>query len=108
MNPKGKALRQFNINPVLKKNYVAFQSTLAHCGSNLFHMIFQKDFFAVELINGNIFLHLNLGVDTIKIQASQSDKQIADGKWHKVGKTKYSIINVFLLNLVENNIKHTF
>ena len=71
-------------------------------------IIFQKDFFAVELINGNIFLHLNLGVDTIKIQASQSDKQIADGKWHKVGKTKYSIIYVFHLNLVENNIKHTF
>uniref|UniRef100_A0A8C1DZ53 Neurexin 3b n=1 Tax=Cyprinus carpio carpio TaxID=630221 RepID=A0A8C1DZ53_CYPCA len=40
------------------------------------------DFFAVELLDGNIYLLLDMGSGTIKVKATQS--KVNDGAWHHV------------------------
>ncbi|TRY86638.1 hypothetical protein DNTS_018606 [Danionella cerebrum] len=40
------------------------------------------DFFAVELLDGNLYLLLDMGSGTIKVKATQS--KVSDGVWHHV------------------------
>lgn len=40
------------------------------------------DFFAVELLDGNLYLLLDMGSGTIKVKATQS--KVNDGAWHHV------------------------
>lgn len=40
------------------------------------------DFFAVELLDGNLYLLLDMGSGTIKVKATQS--KVNDGTWHHV------------------------
>ena len=42
----------------------------------------QGDFFAIELHEGNLFVHLNLGSGGIKVQITI--RRVDDGIWHEV------------------------
>ena len=46
------------------------------------HNIFQGDFFAMELLSGFLYLHLDLGDGPTKIRSS--NKLLNDGAWHRV------------------------
>lgn len=48
----------------------------------LYNSGIEGDFFALELLDGHIFLLLNLGSDTVKVQATS--RKVADGHWHTV------------------------
>lgn len=44
---------------------------------------FQKaDFFAFEMLSGHVYLHLDLGSGTTRVQASP--RRIDDGGWHEI------------------------
>lgn len=45
-------------------------------------IIFQSDSFAVEVYNGQLYVHLDLGAGPTKLRASR--KRIDDGAWHEV------------------------
>ena len=47
-------------------------------------MVFQ-DYFAMELQEGHLFVHLELGSGPIKVKASRYE--LNDGSWHKVALT---------------------
>ena len=47
-----------------------------------FFSIFQGDFFAMEMISGYLYLHLDLGSGAIKLRAS--NRRLDDGAWHRV------------------------
>ena len=42
----------------------------------------QGDFFAVELVNGHVYLHLDLGSGSVKVKATS--RRIDDGTWHEI------------------------
>jgi hypothetical protein len=42
----------------------------------------QGDYFAVELLSGHVFLHLDLGSGAIKVKATS--RRIDDGTWHEI------------------------
>lgn len=42
----------------------------------------QVDFFAVELLDGSLYLLLDMGSGTIKVKATQT--KVNDGAWHHV------------------------
>lgn len=42
----------------------------------------QPDLFALELVDGHLFLHLDLGSGPLKVKAPR--KRLADGAWHEV------------------------
>ena len=44
--------------------------------------VFQGDFFAIELLDGYIYMHLDLGSGSLKLRAS--NHRLDDGTWHKV------------------------
>ena len=46
-----------------------------------FNLIF-GGFFAMELFDGHLFVHLNLGTGAAKVRASR--KPLTDGNWHRV------------------------
>ena len=46
----------------------------------------QGDFFAMELLDGYIYLHLNLGSGSLKLRGS--NRKLDDGAWHKVDVTR--------------------
>ncbi|XP_023227763.1 neurexin-3-like [Centruroides sculpturatus] len=46
----------------------------------------EGNYFALELLDGHIFLLLNLGSDTVKVQATS--RKVADGHWHTVSLRK--------------------
>ena len=55
------------------------------CSSNSFLGFFlhhSQDFFAMELFDGHLFVHLNLGTGAAKVRASR--KPLNDGNWHRV------------------------
>ena len=41
----------------------------------------QGDFFALELLEGHLYLHLDLGSGAVKVRAA---RRLNDGAWHKV------------------------
>ena len=41
----------------------------------------QADFFAFELLNGHIYLHLDLGSGGVKVKATT--RRVDDGMWHE-------------------------
>lgn len=45
-------------------------------------LIFQGDFFAMELLDGYLYMHLDLGSGSLKLRAS--NRRLDDGTWHKV------------------------
>lgn len=45
-------------------------------------LFFQGDFFAIELLDGYIYMHLDLGSGSLKLRAS--NRRLDDGTWHKV------------------------
>jgi neurexin len=42
----------------------------------------QADFFAFEMLSGHVYLHLDLGSGTTRVQASP--RRIDDGGWHEI------------------------
>ena len=42
----------------------------------------QGDFFAIELLGGYIYMHLDMGSGSLKLRAS--NRRLDDGTWHKV------------------------
>nr|CAD7261984.1 unnamed protein product [Timema shepardi] len=44
--------------------------------------VFQADFFAFELLNGHIYLHLDLGSGGVKV--TSTTRRVDDGLWHEV------------------------
>ena len=58
---------------------------LATCSENI-SLSFQGDFFAMELLDGYIYLHLNLGSGSLKLRGS--NRKLDDGAWHKVDVTR--------------------
>ena len=42
----------------------------------------QPDLFALELVDGHLFLHLDLGSGPLKVKAPK--KRLADGAWHEL------------------------
>lgn len=42
----------------------------------------QGDYYAVELINGHVYLHLDLGSGGAKVKATS--RRIDDGAWHEI------------------------
>lgn len=42
----------------------------------------ETDFFAIELVDGQLYLIINLGTGTLRLQAS--DKSVKDRMWHTV------------------------
>lgn len=42
----------------------------------------QPDLFALELVDGHLFLHLDLGSGPLKVKAPK--KRLADGTWHEL------------------------
>lgn len=45
-------------------------------------ILFQSDWFAIEVYNGQLYVHLDLGAGPTKQRASR--KRIDDGAWHEV------------------------
>jgi len=43
-----------------------------------------NDYFALELIDGHLYVHLNLGHDPVQFRASRPNQQLSNGEWHKV------------------------
>lgn len=43
---------------------------------------FQSDLFAVELLNGHIYIHVDLGSGATKVRASR--RRVDDGNWHEL------------------------
>jgi len=43
--------------------------------------VLQADFFAFELLNGHIYLHLDLGSGGVKVKATT--RRVDDGTWHE-------------------------
>jgi len=43
-----------------------------------------RDYFGLELVDGFMYVHLNLGKDPVKFRASRTAQQLSDGEWHKV------------------------
>lgn len=43
---------------------------------------FKGDFFALELLEGHLYLHLNLGSGSRRIKAT--NRRVDDGWWHEV------------------------
>lgn len=52
------------------------------CGLYLFIHCFQSDLFAVELLNGHIYIHVDLGTGAAKVRASR--RRVDDGSWHEL------------------------
>ena len=50
--------------------------------SGLFTLRLQGDYFAVELVNGHVYLHLDLGSGSVKVKATS--RRIDDGTWHEI------------------------
>ena len=53
--------------------------------SNFLHNfgdLFQGDFFAIELLEGYLYLHLDLGSGALRSRTSNA--RLDDGRWHKV------------------------
>ena len=44
--------------------------------------LFQGDYFALELLEGYLYLHMNLGSGGIKFRAS--NRRLSDSSWHRV------------------------
>lgn len=42
----------------------------------------QTDLFAVELLNGHIYIHVDLGSGAVKVRASR--RRVDDGAWHEL------------------------
>ena len=40
----------------------------------------------MELVDGHLYVHLNLGNDPVKFRASRPNQQLTNGEWHKVGR----------------------
>lgn len=45
-------------------------------------LIKKGDYFAVELVNGHVYLHLDLGSGSVKVKATS--RRIDDGTWHEI------------------------
>lgn len=45
-------------------------------------MLLQSDLFAVELLNGHIYIHVDLGSGAVKLRASR--RRVDDGSWHEL------------------------
>lgn len=45
-------------------------------------MLLQSDLFAVELLNGHIYIHVDLGSGAVKVRASR--RRVDDGAWHEL------------------------
>lgn len=45
-------------------------------------LFFKGDFFALELLEGHLYLHLNLGSGSRRIKAT--NRRVDDGWWHEV------------------------
>ena len=50
--------------------------------SSQFAFSVQGDFFAMELLDGYLYMHLDLGKGSLKVRAS--NRRLDDGAWHKV------------------------
>jgi len=50
------------------------------CSGTAFCLL-QADFFAFELLNGHIYLHLDLGSGGVKVKATT--RRVDDGAWHE-------------------------
>ena len=44
-----------------------------------------QDYFAMELLDGHLYVHLDLGSGAAKVRASRFE--LNDGAWHRVGLT---------------------
>ena len=56
----------------------------SHSFYNLFSL--QGDFFALELLDGYLYLHLDLGSGSLKLRGS--NRRVDDGAWHKLDVTR--------------------
>lgn len=63
---------------------VRFIPSKIYCSYSLFDclVIIQGDYFAVELVNGHVYLHLDLGSGSVKVKATS--RRIDDGTWHEI------------------------
>jgi leucine-rich repeat transmembrane neuronal protein 1/2 len=43
-----------------------------------------KDYFGLELLDGFVYVHVNLGRNPVKFRASSSGRPLSDGEWHKI------------------------
>jgi leucine-rich repeat transmembrane neuronal protein 1/2 len=46
------------------------------------YLPFQGDFFAIEMFEGFLYLHLDLGSGALRLRASNG--RLDDGNWHKI------------------------
>ena len=46
--------------------------------------MFQGDYFALELVEGLLYVHISMGGDAVKFRASKASHILSDGQWHKV------------------------
>lgn len=52
------------------------------CVYSLLPFRWQSNFFAVELLNGHIYIHMDLGSGAVKVRASR--RRVDDGVWHEL------------------------
>ena len=50
--------------------------------------MFQGDYFALELVEGLLYVHISMDGDAVKFRASRSSHLLSDGQWHKVTSIK--------------------
>lgn len=67
-----------------KKNafFRSFKVINSACKLIKFSLNSQTDFFAVEVLNGHIYIHIDLGSGAAKVRASR--KRVDDGIWHEL------------------------
>ena len=46
--------------------------------------MFQGDYFALELVEGLLYVHISMDGDAVKFRASRASHLLSDGQWHKV------------------------
>lgn len=50
--------------------------------SNVIYTFLQSDFFAIEILNGHVYVHLDLGSGNLKVRASR--RRVDDAAWHEL------------------------
>lgn len=55
----------------------------SHFYDNFYFFLNQQgDYYAIELFNGHVYLHLDLGSGSVKVKATS--RRIDDGAWHEI------------------------
>lgn len=74
-----RVLRLVAICALLKSTWFFRQN-----GNSCFNMAvsFQTDFIAIEIMNGHVYVHMDLGSGSVKVRASR--RRVDDGDWHEL------------------------